>query len=467
MKKGIIIEVHKDKAIIMNEKGQFDEINATSGMYVGREIEYGDSSAMKVVATLCMLFAMIGGIFGFNYHINQTTPVSYVAVDINPGVEFTLNVYDRIISASPTNEDGKLVLAGIDYKGEDIDTAVENFVSEATQLGYIDQGKDDNAVLITVVNDDEGKAYVLQDRLVAKVNDFFIEEEILGIVLTEESNRVLKNEADSHGLSAGKYRLAQQAVKEDENLTLEEASQKPVKELNKIINETTKSVESELIEEKQNVMDSVAKMRETREGEDTSIGAYAFGGVLAEYQNQIDEEKKQQIWDEVTSKEEKDCIDLETGKAIACPKDKDICLDEKGNKFVCPSDKEICVDDKGNKQVCPSDQKICVDEKGNKQICPENKDICIDEKGQNYVCPSDKEICVDDKGNKIVCPSDQKICFDEEKNQKFVCPLEKKICFNEEKKYYYVCPVQEEAKNLEPSNETETNENIQDATQDH
>ncbi len=427
MRKGIIMEIHHDKAIVMNERGQFDEIKATSGMYVGREIEYGDQSAMKVVTTLCLLLVMIGGIFGFNYHVNQTTPVSYVAVDINPGVEFTLNVYDRIISAAPTNEDGRLVLAGIDYKGEDIDTAVESFVNEATQLGFIDQEKSDNAVLITVVNDDDAKAAILQDVLVAKVNDFFIEEQILGIVLTEESNMVMKNEASSHGLSAGKYRLVQQAVKEDENLTAEEASQMPVKELNKIINSsnTEQTQSDELLETKQNVLDSVAQMRQTREVSEEPLEAAAFGGVLAEYQSQVDEETKQKIWNEVTSTEPKDCVDLETGEAIACPKDKDICVNEEGQKFVCPEDKDICVNEDGTKSVCPADQEICVNEDGTKSVCPTDKDICVNEDGTKSVCPADQDICVDEAtGNKFVCPADKKICTDEESGSKFVCPIQ-------------------------------------------
>lgn len=425
MRKGIIMEVHHDKAIVMNERGQFDEIKATSGMYVGREIEYGDHSAMKVAATLCMLLVMIGGIFGFNYHVNQTTPVSYVAVDINPGVEFTVNVYDRIINASPKNQEGKLVLAGIDYNGEDIQTAVENFVNEATSLGFIDQGND-NAVLITVVNDDNAKAYLLQDKLVARVNHFFVENQILGIVLTEESNTVMKSVADSHGMSVGKYRLAQQAAKENESLSVEEASQMPVKELNKIINNSNDATaSSDLLAQKQTQQDSVAEKRKVRMPEKNEIEVAAFGGVLADYQNQIDEEQKQKIWAEVIENEvKKECTNLETNEAI----------------------------------VCPTDQKICVDEEKNiRFVCPLNQTLCLNkENGNLFVCPKDVDICVDQEGNHFVCPLDQDICFDEVSNTKFVCPVDQKICIDEQTKHKFVCPFQGEEEVKDENKESAT-----------
>ena len=60
IKKGIIMEIHDQKAIVMSTKGQFDEINATPSMEVGNEIQYGDDSKLKIAATLCMLFIMFG-----------------------------------------------------------------------------------------------------------------------------------------------------------------------------------------------------------------------------------------------------------------------------------------------------------------------------------------------------------------------------------------------------------------------
>lgn len=301
IKKGIIMEIHDKKAIVMSTKGQFDEINATPSMEVGNEIQYGDDSKLKIAATLCMLFVMFGSVFGFNFLANQRTPVSYVAVDVNPGIEFTVNIYDEVISVSATNRDGELVLAGLDYKGQKIEDATRNFIDEVTKMGYIDKNKEDNAVMITVVNDNEVKALNLQERLYAKINEFFIDNHILGVVLGEETNEVLRLEAQSKGLSAGKLRLIKQAVKADPSLTQEAAANMAVKDLNKVIESKEipapeKSAE-ELLAEKDATIQTVMMYRSAMPMMASQDDA-DFNEQLNDYQSQ----KKDEVtnaWDEI------------------------------------------------------------------------------------------------------------------------------------------------------------------------
>ena len=301
IKKGIIMDIRDKKAIVMNNKGAYDEINATSSMRVGNEIEYGDNSTSKIVATMCMIFVMIGSVFGFNQLSQSQSPISYVAVDINPGVEFTLNAKDEIISVSATNKDGELLLAGLDYKGEAIDVAVNDFVNEAYKLGYIDENKADNAVMITVVNDEEEMAIKLQNTLYASVNQYFNDNQILGVVLGEETNEVLRLEAQSEGLSAGKLRLIKQAVKADPNLSKEEAASMPVKDLNKVIEsqDTTQTMSNQesLLEEKELTMMNVSMFR--MRSVETDENEVPFKEKLDEYQNQTLDKDLSSKWEEV------------------------------------------------------------------------------------------------------------------------------------------------------------------------
>ena len=217
-KKGCIVQIEHQRAIVMNTKGQFEEIAATSSMQVGQTICYGDSNAGKLIATLCLVLVMLSSVFMMDFVKTDHVPVSYVAVDINPGVEFTLNKKDEIISAMATNADGELVLAGMDLNDLTIQEAIESFVDEAYKLGYLDDERSDNAVLITIVNDDVDKANSLSEVLYSHINSYFLENQILGVVLGEETNEILRNEAMAYGLSAGKMRLIKQAVKVDPDL---------------------------------------------------------------------------------------------------------------------------------------------------------------------------------------------------------------------------------------------------------
>lgn len=350
IKKGIIMEVHQDKAIVLNASGQFDEINATSSMNVGDEIEYGNDPSGKILATLCSIFLVFGSIFGFNFIYKDNAAVSYVAVDINPGVEFTVNSKDRVISASPTNADGELVLSGLDYSGQNVQEAISSYIDEACKLGYIDEQRDDNAIMITVVNDDEYKATQLQNVLYANINQYFLENHILGVILGEETNEVLRAEAMKEGLSAGKLRLVKQAVKANPELTQEAAAAMPVRELNKVIENNAevsgKSVE-ELVEQKETAILNVAMFRSARMMEEPVEN---FETVLSDYQSQKTEEDFAGVWDSVNqelNKEEKKEESNDNKEEVT----KDCKEEEKDENGVCPQ-KEVKVN---NQQIKNND----------------------------------------------------------------------------------------------------------------
>ncbi|MFW6299113.1 MAG: anti-sigma-I factor RsgI family protein, partial [Bacillota bacterium] len=80
---------------------------------------------------------------------------TYLTVDINPSVEFIVNEDDEIESYSALNEDGEVVIADLDLEGKDYEEALDIYLEEATELGYIDVDADDNAVYVSTNEDDE------------------------------------------------------------------------------------------------------------------------------------------------------------------------------------------------------------------------------------------------------------------------------------------------------------------------
>ncbi|MFW6284735.1 MAG: anti-sigma-I factor RsgI family protein, partial [Bacillota bacterium] len=86
---------------------------------------------------------------------DSTEENTYLTVDINPSVEFIVNEDDEIESYTALNEDGEVVIADLDLEGKDYDEAMDLYLEEATELGYIDVDADDNAVQISTNEDDE------------------------------------------------------------------------------------------------------------------------------------------------------------------------------------------------------------------------------------------------------------------------------------------------------------------------
>ena len=352
-KKGCIVQIEHQRAIVMNTKGQFEEIAATSSMQIGQTICYGDSNAGKLIATLCLVLVMLSSVFMMDFVKTDHVPVSYVAVDINPGVEFTLNKKDEIISAMATNADGELVLAGMDLNDLTIQEAIESFVDEAYKLGYLDDERSDNAVLITIVNDDVDKANSLSEVLYSHINSYFLENQILGVVLGEETNEILRNEAMAYGLSAGKMRLIKQAVKVDPDLDETQAASMPVKDLNKVITENATSAstlsEEELLNEKENVIETVSMFRCARGfSEDGDVN---FDEKLNDYQNNVDQGA---AWDEVNKEisGEKDTTVInpphKSEDEVATPNDcksEDACKSEGEQKQSNQEKETVCEED--------------------------------------------------------------------------------------------------------------------------
>lgn len=99
---------------------------------------------------------------------NATEATSFVTLDINPSIEFTLDKKDRVISVYGANEDGQVLLYGEEgIVGAKVDVAVEKVTGLAIELGYLDGY---NAVVETsVTSAQEGLAENLSGKINAKV----------------------------------------------------------------------------------------------------------------------------------------------------------------------------------------------------------------------------------------------------------------------------------------------------------
>ncbi len=158
----------------------------------------------------------------------------YVAVDINPSIEFLVDADDLVTSYTYLNDDAAVICEGLDFVGMNIDDAVALFVETATAAGYVDPDGDDNAVLITLIGDEEDEEACehIKGRLAKGIKDIFAREYIDGVVLTEEfTEEALVAEAEALDVSAGKLKLAYSLIAVDETLVLEELLDTPVRDL--------------------------------------------------------------------------------------------------------------------------------------------------------------------------------------------------------------------------------------------
>ena len=93
---------------------------------------------------------------------------TFVSIDINPSIEFTLDKNNKVLSVYGANEDGQVLLYGEDgIVGADIEVATAKALELAKQLGYVNESN--TVVQTTVTSDKNGRDEAVYNKIEAQV----------------------------------------------------------------------------------------------------------------------------------------------------------------------------------------------------------------------------------------------------------------------------------------------------------
>jgi len=167
MKKAIVLSTDASHAIIMKTGGEVKKIRNRNYM-IGQEItEEPRTMKMfsKLLAVASAVLVIAGGAFVYAYNL----PTTYVSFDVNPSVEFTVNMFDRVLEVKGVNDDGTTLLeTNVELQNLGNRSIVDAMNTVITSLNL----PEGSPVVITVACDDQDKA----DELVAKLEKSTAEE---------------------------------------------------------------------------------------------------------------------------------------------------------------------------------------------------------------------------------------------------------------------------------------------------
>lgn len=228
-----------------------------------------------------------------------TTPYSYVSLDVNPSIEYTLNRFERVIDVKAVNDDGQVIINEIDIDGlnhQSIEKAILKTVDQISQDGYFTENAAnavtgsaivigdgttsvktiDGGLVITISNQDTVISEELAKELREAVDDFVnanVEVEVTSVGY----ERV--QEAKELGVTPGKLNLVEKLKASAENpdsIVLEEWLNKPVKDImkaikeNKIANPSEEDIDTTQGSEI-TLASTAAEIEATTDAEDNSI----------------------------------------------------------------------------------------------------------------------------------------------------------------------------------------------------
>lgn len=167
---------------------------------------------LAVAAAACLCIAVFGG--GMAVYQNRRVE-SVIGIDVNPSVELSVNRNEKVLRAEALNEDAEAILDDMELKNVDLDVAVNALIGSMVKNGYLDEL--DNAILVTVSNEDSEKASVLRQDVVGDIETSLEEHEVEAVVYDQQATVIkeIKELAERYGISYGKAYFLQELVAEN------------------------------------------------------------------------------------------------------------------------------------------------------------------------------------------------------------------------------------------------------------
>ncbi len=242
--KAVVMEKDKDNIIVMTRKGQFISMyKSNNNLNIGDEIVLENNRSpiirriASMAAVLILLFVGSYGVYGYY------APYGYVNVDINPSIQLTYNLYNRVIRIEGINEDGKKVVNSIEhYKNKRIDEIVKDIVDEAVINKYISENKD-NAVLVTIT--ENGKK-VNEKNIYKSIDKHIKNTDIDTKLMLIKNSKGEFDAAKDKNMSAGKIALINKVISQNESIDINDVSQKSVGEIMKLISKDSDNEKNKL-----------------------------------------------------------------------------------------------------------------------------------------------------------------------------------------------------------------------------
>ncbi|MGJ9459286.1 anti-sigma factor domain-containing protein [Oceanobacillus sp. CF4.6] len=156
MKKGIVLERHRDYTIIMTKDGSFEKALLVEGNAdVGEEVSYNPLKSEKKrtllfswekmnipVKTLSMACIILLFVLPFYFLSGQKETYAYVTVDINPSIEMEVDKDFYVQHIRALNDDASTILKDlIDFKNQDVETIIDQIINKSEHNGMVNEEK--------------------------------------------------------------------------------------------------------------------------------------------------------------------------------------------------------------------------------------------------------------------------------------------------------------------------------------
>lgn len=234
--KSVVVEIRGKQAAVLSDDGHIAKVK-NQNYVIGQVIEMKESnkkklhfpSAVAVAAVAVFMFGMVG-VSAYGYY----TPYSYVSLDVNPSIEYTLNRFDAVIQVTGINDDGEEIVKELNLKtmtNKKVEKVIAKTIQAIKEQGYFN-GELEGGIVISTSAKNMNKADSLAEELKQSTEDATSEDSIQVETFSVGYERV--QEAHDLGVTPGKLNLVEKlrdSAAAPEDFDQELWLDKPVKEI--------------------------------------------------------------------------------------------------------------------------------------------------------------------------------------------------------------------------------------------
>lgn len=245
--KMVILEANGKYAAALMEDGTISRI-PNQNYRVGQELIRPVQKQRTRFTVYAKRIAAVAAVFVFllaGANVYLKTPVSYVSLDVNPSVEYKLNLFNKVVEVIAVNEDAKELLKDTALVNQPAEKAIRQTVELLSERNYL-TAEEKNDIVIAASAADSKKAKAVMNQVTQATVEATASLGVKADIIVFESSVSDHKQAEKLGTTQGKMMLVNQAVEQDvttmdpEVDDMEEVNtllQMPVKELVSTISE--------------------------------------------------------------------------------------------------------------------------------------------------------------------------------------------------------------------------------------
>jgi len=253
--KAVVVEIKNNLAAVLSDDGCIVKLR-NENYAIGQVMELKESTALKkptkffALAASAAAAVVVLSVSTWAYY----TPYSYVSLDVNPSIGYSVNRFDKVIDAKAVNGDGTEILENLNLKNKSIANAVKATIKEIAANGYFD-GETPGGIVITTSSESPQKGEQLADTL-----EQGVQEETKNIgedIQLEVQNVALErvHQAEELGVTPGKLNLVEkleQTAVGMSSVNVKQWLNMPVKDIMKATKEFKEMTKAEVKAEAKN-----------------------------------------------------------------------------------------------------------------------------------------------------------------------------------------------------------------------